>query len=197
MGLADLKTLDEIAIANQTDMATVFTRTYAKPHGYTLHLENFFEPIRFSPIKLLEIGVGGGESIKAWLQYFPNGKIFGVDNFQGSNEWNTPGFPHERYVFNCADQKDPVFWECFIANHGKDWDVIVDDGGHEAPQIQVTFASMWPVMRPGGFYCVEDLGYDWARNYPWLSSLIGRVNSGAIDAKSMHFSKELLVLTKC
>lgn len=193
--MTDLKTLDEIAIANQTDMATVFTRTYAKPHGYTVELEKFFEPIRFSPIKLLEIGVGGGESIRTWLDYFPKAKVFGVDNVKDTNQWNTPGFPHERYKFNCANQEDGVFWKCFLADHGKDWDVIVDDGGHEAIQIETTFVCMWPFVRPGGFYCVEDLAYSWAGNRRWISDLLDAMNRDG-NAKSLHFSKELLVLTK-
>jgi hypothetical protein len=58
-----MKSLDAIGIAQQTDKASVFTRTYAKPHGYLEHLEPFFSPLRHLPIKFLEIGFGVGESI--------------------------------------------------------------------------------------------------------------------------------------
>lgn len=187
-----MRTLDEIAVANQTDMATVFTRTYAKPKGYTLHFPKFFEPIRFSPIKFLEIGVGGGESIRTWLEYFPKAQVFGVDIVKDTNPWNTVNSGADpRYVFNCADQADPVFWKCFVANHGSDWDVIVDDGGHEARQIQATFSAMWPHMRSGGFYCVEDLAFDWNGNCSWITGLMASLGF----TQHLYFSRELLVLT--
>lgn len=193
----DVKTLDEIAIANQTDMATVFTRTYAKPHGYTLHLEKFFAPLVGKPIKFIEIGVGGGESIRTWLEYFPWASVFGVDIIQGTNPWNRAGVQaHPRYVFNCADQSDPVFWKCFVANHGTNFDVIVDDGGHEAAQIQATFKSMWRYIVPGGLYCVEDLAYAWSSNLGWIMGLMEEMNHGGLEIKFLYFSRELLVLTK-
>jgi hypothetical protein len=34
--------------------------------------------IRHLPIKLLEIGVENGCSIKMWEEYFPNGEIYGL-----------------------------------------------------------------------------------------------------------------------
>lgn len=178
-------------------MATVFSRTYAKPHGYTLQLAKFFEPIRAKPIKLVEIGVGGGESIRTWLEYFPKASVFGVDVVKNTNSWNTVGAkPHPRYAFNCADQSDLVFWKCFLADFGSDWNVVIDDGGHEARQIQASFASMWPSLSSGGFYCVEDLAFDWANNAQWLTGLMMLMNQDSLAADSICFSKELAVLTK-
>lgn len=126
-----MQTLDQIAIEQQTDKATVFTRTYAKPKGYAPHYAAQFDAIRNDPIKLLEIGVGGGESIRTWLEYFPNARVFGVDNVQGTNPWNTVGDkPDLRYTFVTGDQGDTTFWKCFVADYGLNWNVIVDDGSH-------------------------------------------------------------------
>ena len=63
-----MKSLDEIAIACQTDRASVFTRTYAKPHGYARHYDHLFGHLRHEPVKLLEIGAAGGEGIQMWDQ---------------------------------------------------------------------------------------------------------------------------------
>jgi len=191
-----MDTLDAIAIRNQTDMATVFTRTYAKPHGYAPHLDKLFSPIREKWLKLVEIGVGGGESIKTWLDYFPKGKIFGVDIVKDTNPWNTVGHPHPRYKFHHADQSDSVFWKCFLADNGPFWDVLIDDGGHEASQIQATFVSMWPHIATGGLYVVEDLNYNWSRNLTWLGTLMDRINHSEWSIDSLYFSRELAVFTK-
>ena len=149
-------TLDEIAIKYGTDKATQHP---IKGHAYAPHYATFFDPIREKPIKLLEIGVGGGESIMTWLEYFPNARVFGVDIVQGTNDWNTVGLnTNPRYTFTCGSQSDPTFWECFKADYGLDWDVIIDDGGHCSDQVITSFNGMWKSVKSGGLYCVEDLG---------------------------------------
>ena len=35
--------------------------------------------------------------------------------------------------------------------------VIIDDGGHTNRQIMTSFEELWPSVRPGGFYFMEDL----------------------------------------
>src|SRR5579863_4575669 len=81
MGDADDMTLDQLMIKHQSDKASQFTRTWAKPHDYCRHLELFLEPIREMPVKILEIGCGGGESIRAWLEFFthPETQVVSVD----------------------------------------------------------------------------------------------------------------------
>ena len=204
------KTLDQIAIEHGTDKATEFTRTYAKPHGYTVHLEPFFEPLRDLPIKLLEIGAAGGESIKTWLEYFTHSKsrVVGVDNVQGTNRWNTvkaEGIT-PRYTFVFGDQSDPTFWKCFAVDYGAEWDVVIDDGGHYNDQILTSFEYLWPLLKSGGIYCVEDLGVAYGAGsifvkpgYPnhidWLRSKIDQLNTDS-DIHSITFSKELAILKK-
>jgi hypothetical protein len=55
-------------------------------HFYTPHYHAHLMHLRESPINLLEIGIGGyddpakgGESLRMWQDYFPNGKIYGID----------------------------------------------------------------------------------------------------------------------
>lgn len=203
-----MKTLDEIAIEHQTDKATRFTRTYARPKGYTVHFEKFFEPLRDKPIKLLEIGVGGGESIRTWLEYFPRGEVFGVDNQKETNQWNLPGkllgIP---YIFVYGDQTDATFWKCFAVDYGADWDIIIDDGAHANDATIISFNGLWPLLKPGGLYCIEDLAtayggdsYFLKPGYPnqidWLKLMIDALNLGAGEVDSIYFSRELAILTK-
>jgi len=204
--LSRMKTLDQIMIECESDKASIFTRTYAKPHNYCVHLERFFEPLRDKPIKLLEIGVGGGESIRAWLEYFSQGRIFGVDMVANTNEWNTPAIsssaiPHERYTFSHGDQSDPKFWNKFIEVHGGDWDVVIDDGSHKSDDIKTTFWGLWTYLKSGGIYEVEDLNSaPDAKNFLiGLARTISQETSpidGTTFLDSIYFSKELAILRK-
>ncbi len=197
-----MKTLDQIMIACESDKASVFTRTYAKPHNYCVHLERFFEPLRYNPIKLLEIGVGSGESIRAWLEYFSQAQVFGVDLVHDTNPWNSPKEkPHERYTFVHGDQSNAVFWKSFVKMHGGDWDIIIDDGSHDSNHIKTTFWSLWQHLKSGGIYEVEDLkSAPDADNF--LRGFAGTIHQDVspIDnvsfVDSIHFSKELCIIIK-
>jgi hypothetical protein len=204
-----MKTLDEIAIDCQTDRASVFTRTYGKPHDYARHYDKVFSAIRLDPVKLLEIGVGGGEGVQMWLEYFANkAEIFGVDNQRETNPWNTvkpPACP--RYRFTHGDQAIQEFWHGFIKEHGSYWDIIIDDGSHVNTDIITTFCCLWPEVKPGGFYAIEDLGTSYGGDSffvrPNLPSQVefikGKVDelnkvSGGID--SIYLAKELCIFRK-
>ena len=204
-------TLDELMQKHGSDKASVFTRTYAKPHDYCRHLSLFLEPIRSRPVKMLEVGCGGGESVKGWLDYFPDedSEIYSVDIVSGTNNWDTANamkLIEPRYTFVQGDQGIPSFWEKFIGEHGAGWDFVADDGSHVNTDIIVSFIALWPYVKPGGFYAIEDLGTAYGNspffvkaNLPnhmdFLKGKIDELNKGG-DIDSMTFSKELCVLRK-
>lgn len=200
------ESLDEIALRHGTDKAS---KHPVKGHGYTKYYEWAFHGRRLEELKILEIGVGGGESIKTWLDYFENSRVFGVDVVQDTNPWNTVNPvspPHERYRFVQGPQESPVFWQCFLADQGKDWDIIIDDGSHKSLDIITSFASLFPVVRPGGLYCIEDLGVDMpgsvfhSPNAPthhgWLAKLMMRIDRGGGELEAIHYMQELAILRK-
>ena len=52
-------------------------------------------------------------------------------------------------------------------------DMIVDDGGHTMNQQITTFEALWPTIRPGGVYVIEDLSTSYSSSYggaesPWV-----------------------------
>lgn len=202
-----MKSLDSIAQECQTDRATVFTRTYGKPHGYSVHYDKLFTPLRDLPIKFLECGVGGGEGVRMWLEYFPSATVYGVDIQHNTNDWDRPGvYQSPRYHFCQGDQTDPKFWEQFVADFGGGWNIIVDDGVHSNIGVITTFNALWPHVKPGGFYAVEDLGTayggpsffvspDWPDHVSFLKGKIDELNQGGgID--SIYWAKELCVIRK-
>jgi 8-demethyl-8-(2-methoxy-alpha-L-rhamnosyl)tetracenomycin-C 3'-O-methyltransferase len=115
-------------------------------HGYTHRYAPLFEPLRDQPIRLLELGVKDGASLRMWREYFPNASIFGLDI-------------NPVVVPNCTvfvgDQADPLV----IGNAGDNcgpFDVIIDDASHISSKTIASFELLWPHLRPGGVYAIED-----------------------------------------
>lgn len=199
-----MRTLDQICISNQTDKASEHP---TGAHDYARHYDRTFNHLREEEFKFLEIGVGGGQSIKAWLEYFTRARVWGVDIVQDTNPWNTVGGRADpRYTFVQGPQHEPVFWKCFLADQGSDWGVIVDDGGHTSEQIIKTFDSLWPHVRSGGYYCIEDIGVcfspgsvfctpGYTKHNDFVKMLVDQcLEKGQIDR--IHVSKELCILKK-
>lgn len=49
-------------------------------NGYTKVYYELMKNFRYDSINIFEIGIYFGASIKMWAEFFPNGKIFGIDN---------------------------------------------------------------------------------------------------------------------
>ena len=201
-----MKTLDEIAIKHGTDKATEHP---TGAHGYTPHYDRLFSPLRSKEVKVLEIGVGGGESIQTWLEYFPNALIYGVDIGKNTNPWNdtlSAAPAHERYTFIDGDQSKPEFWKT-VTDTLDPFDIIIDDGGHFNDQIITTFCSLWFALKPGGLYCIEDLGVCYGvgtvfvrPGFPshsdFLKTKLDEVIKDTHGIDWMCLSKELAILRK-
>ncbi len=180
-------------------------------HDYARHYAKHFDPIRDKCISLLEIGVDEGKSINTWLEYFPKATICGIDDI-------ARGYPVDpRYTFVHGDQADEGFLIHFGSKHGSDWDIIIDDGGHHNREIILSFMHLWPLVRPGGLYCIEDLGVHYIHpnrhlfglpphlvhtvgGYPtaleWLRSLIDEMNCGRGNIDEFSLTQELAILRK-
>lgn len=202
-------TFDEICLKNGADKASSHP---VKGHDYARHYDEAFYAIRNDQIKVLEIGVGGGESIRSWLDYFPNAHVYGCDIVANTNPWNThypagtPN-PNPRYDFLQGDQSSKTHWACYLAFSKTDFTVIVDDGGHFSGQVITTFECLWPAVVPGGFYCIEDLAVGstvgtvfltpgYPKHMDWLRDLIEKMNLGQNDIAEIHCSPELAILRK-
>lgn len=203
-----MNTLDQLFAEFGSDKSSV----HPNAHGYARHYEAAFSPLKKEKIKFLEIGVGSGASIQAWLQYFPRANVVGVDIARDTNEWNTEGArPNPRYKFSSGDQSNQEFWKGFIEQFGDEWDIIIDDGGHYANQVITSHNCLWPHVKPGGFYCIEDLNVSypdlwgkygdsfvkppWTSHMDFLKAKLDEVNRGS-EIESLRFSKELAIIKK-
>lgn len=118
------------------------------PHGY---LPDYLRlAAELGPAAVVcEIGVLGGASLAMWQELFPDGTVIGVDRDPAA-AW-PPGTA--RIV---ASQEDPELGG-MVRQHAPDGcDLIVDDASHIGHLTLAAFAWLWPLVRPGGFYVVED-----------------------------------------
>lgn len=192
-----MKTLDEIAHEQVDPVLRTDKRT--GDMGYTPVYEHYFAPLRDEPIQLLEIGVNTGGSMIMWLEYFMKGKVIGVDIMP-----KTRPPISDRYRFIHGDQNSIPFWNSVIPTIGK-LDIVIDDGSHIAGHIENSFRSLWPTLKSGGYYCIEDLGaaYNPEAQTPgignhlhFIKDFIDHINLGRAGVDSLHFYRELAILRK-
>eukprot|EP00939_MAST-03C_sp_MAST-3C-sp1_P004281 g4281.t1 len=139
-------------------------------HGYTCYYERIFTAIRTDAVRLLEIGVATGHSMKVWQQYFVNAEhVYGIGfgNFQStpSQECSTNAATKVDTQVPCTifkgDQSDQSFLNHFVSETGGMFDIIIDDGSHVPSHQLLSFETLWPSVKPGGMYIVEDIETNW------------------------------------
>jgi hypothetical protein len=155
MADADIDPLTRLAIRHGTDKWG--------PHAYTSIYHSHFAHLRDKSIRLLEIGIGGydslrlgGLSLQMWADYFPSGVIVGIDIFEKQIA------PHPRIKTLVGSQDDPEFLREVIGAHGP-FDIIVDDGSHQPKHVAASFEVLFPVLSAGGFYAIEDVQIAFSR----------------------------------
>lgn len=142
---------------NLTKLAQVYQTDKFGLHFYTPHYQTHFSKFRNKKIKLLEIGVGGyddpsrgGNSLRMWKKFFKNGKIYSIDIFDKSE------LEEDRIKIFKGSQVDLHFLEKII-NHIGEIDIIIDDGSHINEHVIQSFIYLFPKLKSGGIYVVEDV----------------------------------------
>jgi len=112
------------------------------------------------PIKMLEIGVQNGGSLEIWKKYLPqNSKIYGVDIDERCMQLKFS----EGISFHLGSAVDKRFMEKTFG--GLEFDVIIDDGSHVCRDVIETFEYLFPKMKNGGCYIVEDMHTSYWKEY--------------------------------
>lgn len=190
--------LTELADHYKTDKGNI-------KHLYTEVYEKYFAALRHQPgLKLMEIGVACGSSLKTWARYFSDAKITGIDIRQECQQLcrNYPNI--EIRIANAAQEA-----------LGKDWDIIIDDGSHVSADIVEAFSHNWDTLKPGGLYVIEDLKCTHNPEYPKLlpfsipaerfnrahfliliNNLLVRMDWRQGDVEFIHFYREMAVIKK-
>jgi glycosyltransferase involved in cell wall biosynthesis len=116
-------------------------------HSYIEIYSELFAPYRDGQTHLLEIGIGGGDCLCAWNNYFVNGEIVGLDLWTGQQLGTM------RLVSGDATSN-----EVWAKNFSDDkFDIIIDDASHKPEDQIYTFGLYRSSLRQGGIYVIEDV----------------------------------------
>lgn len=140
-----------------TELAVRFGSDKWGGRWYTPHYQRYFEPYREQPVKILELGIGGydspdagGESLRMWKHYFRRGLVYGMDIYPKN------GVEETRVHVIRGDQGDEAFLASMAREFGP-FDIVIDDGSHISHHIIPSFNALFPHVKPGGLYVIEDL----------------------------------------
>lgn len=117
---------------------------------FALEYSDWYEailPIRRAAI--LEIGIAWGGSLLMWRGMCPDAKIVGVDICP-------PADPPLGIIQIRGDQRDDDLADKVRAYSPDGYDLIVDDASHYGSASTLTFNHLWPLVKPGGWYALED-----------------------------------------
>ena len=120
-------------------------------HGANHHYGDAYEglfPDREAVKLVMEVGVADGACMLAWREVFPNALVVGMDIHSSAFAIG------DRLEFNLGDQRSRQ--HCERAAAGRQFDLIVEDATHHLPDTLLTLFWLWPYVRAGGVYVVEE-----------------------------------------
>lgn len=130
-------------------------------HDYAAVYEPLLEPLRGRSLTMLEIGIGAGGSLRAWQEYFPHARIYALD------VETKPGLDSDRVTTGRANQSERKSLVSALTKWGMpEFDLVIDDGGHRMKEQQVSLGVLFPFVRPGGLYVIEDVHTSFPELYP-------------------------------
>jgi hypothetical protein len=148
---------------NRTDIHKIFYSNTGSPvtkwHHYLGVYDRHLSRYRNKPVRILEIGVWQGGSLRMWRKYFgASAIIYGIDidpecaRFNGSDGQVRIGSQTDaNFLRNVVDEMGGV-------------DVVIDDGSHISQHQRLSFSVLFPLLSSTGIYICEDtqtsyLGY--------------------------------------
>ena len=142
--------------SNLTKLAKLYETDKWGDHYYTDIYDQHLRKFRKKKGVFLEIGIGGyddpkagGKSLKMWEKYFTKAKIYGFDLYDKSYH------DTRRIKTFQGSQIDERFLKNTIKKIGRP-DIILDDGSHINSHVIKTFHILFPLLKDGGIYIVED-----------------------------------------
>jgi hypothetical protein len=147
---------DRLAGEASNDLAKLFYAHKGRLIQKWLHYldiyDRHFSAYRSTPVKMLEIGVSQGGSLELWRKYLgKDATLFGIDiDPECASRVTAPS------QVRIGSQDDPMFLRAVIDEMGPP-DIILDDGSHIGRHQRTSFNTLFPLLREGGLYLIEDL----------------------------------------
>jgi Methyltransferase domain len=161
--IANEVTLDQIALKYKTDKSSL-------GHNYTEVYAQYFNDLRYQPIRLLEIGFYHGSSAYTFEEYFPKASLYFIDIDPTVFE-NFGQQLSNRSQCSTVDQSDSNKLIAWAQNQKEKFTIIIDDGSHKMADQINTFEALFPFVSSNGFYIIEDLHAAYWKEYGSQGSL--------------------------
>jgi hypothetical protein len=160
----DLTTLEYNTFTDLADILGIDRGTLYENHRYAEIYEKYMSKFIDDGLVMLEIGIMdprfSGKSVEFWGTLFPKLDYYGIDIVSPENLNNDK----ENVTLIQCDQNNPNQINSFINEYNLDnkFNVIIDDGSHESEHILTGFKTLFPRLKTGGYYFIEDLHAGWA-----------------------------------
>ncbi|RAU20526.1 hypothetical protein CU669_17945 [Paramagnetospirillum kuznetsovii] len=171
-------TLEQLSAIHGSDKIT---------QGYIWYYDLLFRPLKDQEVAVLEIGIGGhnvpntgGESLRLWRDYFPNGQIYGLD-IQDKEFMD-----EERITTFCCSQVDTEALDEVVAITGP-LDIVIDDGSHFNEHQLGSYRHLFRHVKPGGFYVIEDVDSAYHRAFGGDPTLQSQTSVVEHFRNSVHY----------
>jgi len=127
------------------------------PHNYHLLYEKDMKPKKNDKVNILEIGILKGRSLEAFIKYFPNAEVYGIDTFSRIPPEKINILNHSRVHHILGDSMDKNI-SSYLKNRWSNikFDFIIDDGYHSPDANRLTFLNFIEFLKEDGIYYVED-----------------------------------------
>jgi hypothetical protein len=152
------ESLEEIArrLCTQTDPTV-------KPVRFYTIYDRYFGQLADEAVAFLELGVHTGESLKVWATYFSKGIIVGLDIAENKADFSG----HPNIVFERGNQTDADRLREIVLKHAPGGlDIVLDDASHVGQYAAASYATLFPYLKPGGLYVIEDWGTGYFDDWP-------------------------------
>lgn len=116
---------------------------------------------------MLEFGIWNGGSLALWFECLQPAKLVGIDRLKRTNSQyfekyiRSRGLSESLKTYWDTDQSDTgKILQVINAEFTSPLDLVIDDASHYYEQTKATFECVFPFLRPGGLYIIED--WAWA-----------------------------------
>ncbi|HEV7701595.1 MAG TPA: hypothetical protein VGO43_15295 [Pyrinomonadaceae bacterium] len=141
------KSLAEIAAEHDTDKAVHL--------HYLEAYERHFASLRSVEMSLFELGIKNGGSLLMWRDYFPLGRIAGLDIEPAS----VPDDTGRITTYQGMQQDTALLHRIAKENAPNEFDIIIDDCSHIGVLARESFWYLFKDhLKSGGWYVIEDWG---------------------------------------
>jgi predicted O-methyltransferase YrrM len=152
---------------------------FYKRKGLVDQYKRFCVSNDFHPQHVFELGIWDGGSTAFWFEYFHPEKYVAIDI---KKKEDSKYFRHYVKSRN-LEERIKTYWgidqadserlrQIFKNEFSAPLDLVIDDASHLYKPTKTSFETLFPLLRPGGLYIIED--WAWAHwkefqlsNHPW------------------------------